>query len=145
MQELRIERARLSVDRPPAAPAGICHQHVHPAPLRGDAPDHRLDRLMVADIELDAQGGAARSFDLGDRALGCHLLGLGLKLFVRFQIEIDDRDFSPQPREAPRICPPEPTRRAGNDRDLAIELFHHAHLPLKTGRRFSTKALLASK
>jgi len=95
MQERRIERARFSIYRPPAAPAGIGHEHVHPAPFCGDAAHHRLDCLMIADIDFDAQSNAARSLDLRDRTLGGHVLRLGFKLLVGPQVEIRDRNFCP--------------------------------------------------
>jgi hypothetical protein len=104
-----------------------------------------LDGLGIADIDLDAQSCAARSGDLGDRAHSGHILGFGLELLIRPQIEIGDRDLRPQSRQPSRIGAAEPARRAGNDRYLAVELAHDAHLPLKTGRRFSTNALLASR
>ena len=100
MQERRIERARFSIYRPPAAPAGIGHEHVHPAPFCGDAAHHRLDCLMIADIDFDAQRNAARSLDLRDRALGGHVLRLGVELPVRLQIEVGDCDFCTEAGQA---------------------------------------------
>jgi len=41
---------------------------------------HRLDCLVVTDIEFDAQSSATTSLDLSDGALRGHVLGLGLGL-----------------------------------------------------------------
>jgi cellulose biosynthesis protein BcsQ len=38
-----------------------------------------LDRLLIADIDLDPQGGARRTFDFSDRGIRRHILGLGLE------------------------------------------------------------------
>jgi hypothetical protein len=55
-----------------------------------------------------------------------------------------DNRLCSQPGEPSGVSAAEPACRPRYDRNLAIELAHRAHLPLKTGRRFSTKALLAS-
>jgi hypothetical protein len=47
-----------------------------------------MARLLVAtDIDLDPQSGAARYLDLGNRAVGGHVLRLGPELLARAQIE----------------------------------------------------------
>src|SRR6516162_10440621 len=73
-------------------------------------PYHRFDRLVVADINLDPQSGAACGLDLGDRAVGGHILRLGLEFLIRAQVQIGDRDSCAQPGEPLRICPSEATR-----------------------------------
>ena len=133
------------IDGPPAAASGIGNEDIHPAPFRDDALHHCFDRLVIANIDLDPQRGAAGRLDFGDRALGGHVFGLGFELFVGLQIEVGDRDLRPQSGKPLGVSAAEPSRRAGDERDFTVEFAHCAHLPLNTGRRFSTKALLASK
>jgi len=52
-------------------------------PFLDDARNHRLDRLVVTDINLDPESSAARSLNLGDGAVGGHVLGFGLEFLVR--------------------------------------------------------------
>ena len=112
----------MSTGRP--RPPGIGNEHIDAAPFRDDSLNHALNRLVIADIELDAQSRAARSGDFGDRALGSHVFGFRLELFIRPQIEIGDRDLCPQPGQPSRIGAAEPARRAGDDRHLAVEFAH---------------------
>ena len=50
----------------------------------GRGPDFatRRDGLVVHDIDLYPKRGATRGFDLGDRAVGGHVLGLGLEFLI---------------------------------------------------------------
>jgi len=128
-EQRRIDRARLGVDRPSAAASGIGDQHIHPAPLFDDAGRHSLDCPVVADIAFNAERRAARSLDFRDGRFRRHVLRLGIELPVRFEVEIGDRDFCTQARQAPRIGAAEPARRAGNDCDLAVELAHQFSSP----------------
>ena len=124
------------IHRPPAAAAGVGDQHIHPAPLFDDAGDHGLDREVIADIAFDAQRGAARCLDFGDSALRGHILRLGIELPIGFQIEIGDLDLCAEPGQTPGVGAAEPARRAGNNRNLAVELAHQRFLPV-TGVAYS--------
>src|SRR5262249_7151435 len=73
---------------------------------------------------------------LRDRAFGGHVLRLGVKLPVRFQVEIGDRDLGAEPGQPFGVGTPEPARRAGDDRNLAVELAPSASLPI-TETRYS--------
>src|SRR5580700_9819833 len=44
-----------------------------PDPILDDSCDHWPDRFLVADIDLDPQGGATRRLDLGDSAVSGHV------------------------------------------------------------------------
>jgi hypothetical protein len=72
-----------SIDGPTTTAARIRDQNIDPAPFLDDACHHCLDRRMVADIDLDAYGSIARLPDLGDRAIGSHILGFGLKFLCK--------------------------------------------------------------
>jgi hypothetical protein len=50
---------------------------------------------VVTDIDLDPQSGAARCLNLGDGAIGGHVLGL--EFLIRAQVQISDRDLAPNP------------------------------------------------
>jgi hypothetical protein len=72
-------------------------KHIDAAPSVNDTCYHGVDRLMVADVEFDAQCTAAGSLDLCDRALDGHVLCPGVELPVRLDIEIGDPIFAPSP------------------------------------------------
>src|SRR5262249_20319260 len=63
------------------------------------------DRIVVADIYLDAQGGPACRLNLGDRTRGSHVLRLGLEFLVRSQVQVGHRDLGSQHGEPFRVSP----------------------------------------
>src|SRR5437868_15258565 len=81
--------------------------------------------LMVTDINLDTYGSAARRLNLGDRAVGGHVLGPGLEFLIRAWVQVGHRDLRTQSGEPLRVCTPETTRRARDDRHRAVQLAHH--------------------
>jgi hypothetical protein len=72
-------------------------EHIDPAPFLDDTRHHRLDSLVIADIDLDSQSSPARRLDLHDRAVSGHFLGLGLEFLIRVQVQVGDRDLGPSP------------------------------------------------
>jgi len=102
LQERRIEGAGFGVHGPTTIPTGIRDQDINPTPFPDDPRDHCLDRLVVTDINLDPQSGAAGRLDLGDRANGGHVLRFGLEFLIGAQIEVGDRD--PTPNRASRFA-----------------------------------------
>jgi hypothetical protein len=59
LQERRIEGAGFGVHGPTATASRIRDQHVNTTPLLDHPRDHRLDRLVVTDIDFDPQSGPA--------------------------------------------------------------------------------------
>jgi hypothetical protein len=53
--------------------AFVRDQDINTAPFLDDSCDHCPDRFLVADIDLDPQGGATRRLDLGDSAVSGHV------------------------------------------------------------------------
>src|SRR6516162_1263513 len=108
----------------PSAGPGIGDKDIDSAPLLDDAAHHGLDCPVVADIAFDAQRGAARGLDFGDRALRGHVLRFGVELPIGFQTEVGDRDLRTESGQTPGISAAEPARRTGDDHYLAVELAH---------------------
>jgi hypothetical protein len=79
---------------------------------------------VVRHIDLDPHRRAAHRLDLGDRAVGGHILGLSLKLLVRVQVEVGDAHLGTEPGEPLCIGPAETSCGAGHNRHLAIQLVH---------------------
>jgi len=127
---------------PTTATTCICDQDVNPAPLLADPGDHRIDRLVIRDIDLDPQCGAAHRLDLGDGAIGGHFLRLGLEFLVGVQVQVSDGDLGTQAGEAFRIGPPKATCCTRHDRNLAIELAHRT--PPRSATLAAIRATLGS-
>jgi hypothetical protein len=89
-QERRIEGASLGVHGPTTTSARIRDEHVDSTPCPDDPRHHCLDSLVVTDSDLDADGSTARRLDLSDRAVGGHVLGLGLEFLIRAQVQVGD-------------------------------------------------------
>jgi hypothetical protein len=86
---------------------------------------------MVTDIDLDSESDTARSRDLGDGAVGSHVLRLGLELLIRAQVKVGDRDLGPQPGEALRVGTSETSRRIATfPSNLPMVIFHPSFLPV---------------
>src|ERR1051326_8448487 len=107
-----------------AAAAGIGDEHIDTAPLRDDFGDHRLDRVMIRDVELDAERFAAVGLYFRDRCLARHVARFGLEFLIGAQAQIGDRDLAAEAGEAARIGSSQPARSAGDDRNLVVELAH---------------------
>ena len=122
MQQFRIKRAGLGIDRPPAPAASVRNQDVNAAPGISHFLHHPIDRVTHADIQLDADRLAAGGVDFVDRAISSHVARLGLELGVGFQAEIDCGDFRPQPGQAPRVGPSQAAPRTGDNGDLPLQL-----------------------
>ena len=70
--------ALVSIGRPRPPPAFATKTSTS-TPLVDDPRYHRIDRLLVADIDLDPESSATRRLDLGGGAVGGHVLRLGLE------------------------------------------------------------------
>jgi hypothetical protein len=89
--------------------AGIVDQDVEPAKAAGDGGDRRGPVGFAGHVETGVQHVAA------DGAGG---------LPARFVQHVADRDFGPRFGHQPRRLCTDPARRAGNQRDLAVESVH---------------------
>jgi hypothetical protein len=78
------------VSTPTTTSARIRDEHVDSTPCPDDPRHHCLDSLVVTDSDLDADGSTARRLDLSDRAVGGHVLGLGLEFLIRAQVQVGD-------------------------------------------------------
>jgi hypothetical protein len=76
LKERRIEAAGLGIHGPTTTSTRIRDQDIDPAPFLDDARHHSLNRFPVTYTDLYP---GARRLDLGDRAVGGHLLGFGSK------------------------------------------------------------------
>src|ERR1700733_1471451 len=118
----RVVRFRLSA-RGRTVRARAIDQNIHPTQLGFDLILHLRNRRLVADVAAHRRDSSAMSGDLlRDRVEIGRLAVLGR----RGPGNVMDRDIRAKLGQPLRHHAPEPSARAGDERDLAGELFGHA-------------------
>src|SRR5262249_24980109 len=124
-------RTGLGVDRPAAPAAGVGDEDIDPTPGLDHAGDHSRNRVGVADIDFKTQRGAARCRDLGNGAVGGHVVRFRLEFLIRAKVEVGAGALRAETREPLRIGPSEAARRSGDEGHHAFELTHAARPRLR--------------